>query len=307
MHRLVLLALAAVFVAPLHAQIEVGAPVPLTDTADGLAHPRFSPDGRLVALTSPGYDGLWVRDLRTGTTTRLSDESAAGFGAAWSPDGAALVARVARYVDGNRENAVAVFDVAARSRAQLSDYQTRMPALPAWQEGGATVGLATARGVESYQTGRAPVLGKNTAPVLVASGDALVSLETGAVVRQPVEGAAILNVAASPDGRFYAFEVMGSGIFVAAADGSALRALGPGEHPTWSPDGQWVAFMRTRDDGHQLLEADLFAVPASGGTEVRLTTTPDRLELFPQWTPDGTAIAYDDLGEGRVYLLPVQY
>jgi hypothetical protein len=91
-----------------------------------------------------------------------------------------------------------------------------------------------------------------------------------------------------------AFEA-GARIYVAEADGTAIRALpaGPGDNtaPTWSPDGRRLAFWST---------------PAGGG--VRLTVTaPDGSDpvvipldpivvpdtgLAPSWSPDGRRLVF---------------
>jgi TolB protein len=101
--------------------------------------------------------------------------------------------------------------------------------------------------------------------------------------------------------------------------------------PSWSPDGEHVAFVSVRDDRRELYVAradgtdirrltddpgsesgpewspdgatiafaresgshvDLFVVPAAGGATRRLTTTDDVDELFPTFSPDGTLIAF---------------
>jgi Tol biopolymer transport system component len=115
----------------------------------------------------------------------------------------------------------------------------------------------------------------------------------------------LLNVAPSPDGRRVAFEVYGGNLFVMSLDGSSLVDLGHGARPTWSPDGRWVAFMVTEDDGHTVTAADLVAARADGSGQVALTSTPDRLEMNPSWAPDGRALAFDDATDGALYLLPV--
>ncbi len=304
MSRLLLLAL--LFAPVASAQIRVAGPaVPLTQAGEGFAHPHFSPDGRYVAFTSPSYDGLWVRDRTDGTTRQLTDEVAAGYGAAWSPDGTALVTRVARVENGLRSNAVRVFSVADGSSRLLTPYATRMPALPAWSDDGASVVLAGEEGVQRFETGIAPLSGKAGVSTLLARHDGLVRAADGALVVVPVEGQPILAAVPSPTGDRYAVQVMGAGLFLVSADGSSVTPLGRGEHPTWSPDGGYVAFMQVEDDGHDITGADLWTVRADGSAPSRLTSTADRHELFPVWTPDGAAIAFDDLQAGVVYLLPI--
>ena len=71
--------------------------------------------------------------------------------------------------------------------------------------------------------------------------------------------------------------------------------------PAWSPDGRWVAFARARSERFLLdrvegLEpnADLWLIPAGGGSEVRLTElsiTDQELTGFA-WTPDSSYVLH---------------
>lgn len=279
--------------------------------ADAFAHPRWSPDGRRLALTRPGYAGLWTvtpdgQDLR-----QITDEHAAGFGFAWSPDGQALLARVAQVEDGRRTHTVKVFDLTTGEAEALTEYRRRMPALPVWSAEGTAVLLptdGTAEVLARVDTAEPLRPAAPDAAAFAVAGERLeaIRLSAGETRVTPLlEGRRVLNAVASPDGSRVAFEVMGGNLHVANADGSELTDLGPGHRPAWSPDGEWVAFMRTEDDGEAFTAADLFAARADGSTVVRLTDTADRLEMNPSWSPDSGRIAFDDLTDGAVYLLPV--
>jgi hypothetical protein len=56
---------------------------------------------------------------------------------------------------------------------------------------------------------------------------------------------------------------------------------GPAE-PTWSPDGQWIAFS---------MQGDIWKVPAAGGEAIALTKGP-WYYFEPEWSPDGRSIAF---------------
>jgi dipeptidyl aminopeptidase/acylaminoacyl peptidase len=58
--------------------------------------------------------------------------------------------------------------------------------------------------------------------------------------------------------------------------------------PTWSPDGQWIAFQSDHDADEQW---DLFVVNPNQGAVVNLTNTPEISEESPVWSPDSRLLA----------------
>lgn len=83
-------------------------------------------------------------------------------------------------------------------------------------------------------------------------------------------------------------------IWVVPLDGGNPTALtaGPGNdtHPRWSPDGQQLAFLSTRDGEQNSGKAQVYLMPATGGTPRRLCTLPNGVESFA-WSPNGSRLA----------------
>jgi TolB protein len=93
----------------------------------------------------------------------------------------------------------------------------------------------------------------------------------------------------SRDGKLLAFSAdygasQESQVFVASSDGTKPRLLTP-NRPSyfhgWSPDGMWLAFVGKRGD-----HFNIFRIPAAGGNEERLTSSPVN-DDGPDYSPDG--------------------
>ena len=86
-----------------------------------------------------------------------------------------------------------------------------------------------------------------------------------------------------------------AGLDVVNVDGSGLLALTPGlaaADPTWSPEGTQIAFASGDASG-----ADVWTVPASGGSPRRLTAD-HGLVTSLAWSPTGSAILYGSASGG---------
>lgn len=82
----------------------------------------------------------------------------------------------------------------------------------------------------------------------------------------------------------------GGDIWVADRDGTNPRQLttreAPEMRPTFSPDGQTIAFSATYDGN-----TDVYTIPVSGGVPQRLTWHPGA-DIVNGWTPDGATILF---------------
>jgi hypothetical protein len=134
------------------------------------------------------------------------------------------------------------------------------------------------------------------------------------------DGAHNYHVQPSPDGRFVAFDSDRDGergIYVANRDGSHVRRVsrpGYAAVPTWSRDGEWLAYIRAEADRPSVW--NLWVQPAAGGSARRVTNYRYGQTWAASWFPDNRRIAYShedtlmvmdvQTGEATRYRTPVK-
>jgi len=235
--------------------------------------PRFSPDGRRVAYGAFGAgrstSDLWVTDLKTGTTRRLTDDDADSNDPQWSADGTMLAysARTSsgkdvmvRPLDGNEERVLAL-----REGTQFpSDWRRDGSALLVTEETGTGGDILVQ-----------PADGSAPRPYAASSAD-----ETAARV--------------SPDGRWVAYTSDESGRAEVYLDSYARPghpvqlSPGGGLHPVWRADGRelyyWnegslvaVRIGESKDDAPPLVgeQTVLFRAAYEGGVSTMYDASPD--------------------------------
>jgi Tol biopolymer transport system component len=132
-----------------------------------------------------------------------------------------------------------------------------------------------------------------------------VSTPDGDQVTRLVDG--IPNAAAatfSPDGTRIAFwgDDSPDSLYVVNADGSEVRKLSGDlwiattQPPTWSPNGQLIAF--SAESGPNREDEGIYVVAASGGVPRRVGASLPVRALSPAWSPDSNWIAF--IGEPKV-------
>jgi dipeptidyl aminopeptidase/acylaminoacyl peptidase len=250
--------------------------VRLTSSPESESTPRWSPDGRYLAFLSGRQEGkgaqLWLLDRRGGEAQRVSQVRGGISDFAWSPDSRRIVLVVDEETD----------TIAAKDTGEK---KTPKPIV-----------------IDRY-TFKRDIVG-----YLGTKRSRLVLFDVAAKKTEPLTRGLSDDddPTWSPDGRRIAFvsrqtpeprEIGNTDIFVIdARSGATPRRLtdfaGPdGGRPTWSPDGQLIAFLRGDEPRYYAYQqTSLALVPSVGGAVRILTTSLDRPIFAPRFSADGGSI-----------------
>jgi Tol biopolymer transport system component len=270
--------------------------LPLDKTKEW-ASPQFSPDGKLLYLTTSSFNGIWEYALPTQSLRQITNDQRAGFGFAISPDGKHLAYRRTSVDPKTHERLqeIVLVDVGARSSTVL--------------ESGETVSTPTfARDKVVYTVkGRT----KNLSTEISGQQSSIIGIENTKialnrrgkkVLLDPLKGGSYVWPSLSPDGkRIVAYE-MEAGTFICDLDGKVLSKLGRRDAPTWTRDGKWIVFMRDADDGHDITSSEIWCISTDGKTLGPLTGTESVIEVYPDCSPTENKVVCTSL-TGEVFLI----
>ncbi len=277
-HYLTVLALAALAAAPAFGQARATSqPEKLLEAPTGLMAPVWSPDGSKIAVTTDNYTGILVANADGSNFRALTMDAGTGYKMAWSADGSAITGR-AKSLDG------------AMIMHQMRRYELA---------GGTTA--TTARLRTSAEPAAQSASGIYAAMV---SDPATAAAAIPALAE--FAGKTVINPALSPDGSAIAFQIPGKGMWVIGADGSGLRSLGKGSHPSWLPDSRTVVFTIVEDNGSAFTASTLMSMDTATGVRATLFTANGFLPMTPAVSPDGTKVAFENAADACIYTINIE-
>ena len=274
---------------------------PLTLVTLGAA---LSPDGRYIWYAQ--RQGAWqynailpqtqlaMFDRETGLVTPMSDRYGSAFRPALSPDGK-LLAYGTRH---DAETGIVVRDLASGDERWLAypvqrDNQEAAPDLdflPGYSFTPDGRALVLSYGGEIW---RVPTEG-GAAARIPFNADVDVAIGPEVRFEYPVEDSPTLvakqirDPVPSPDGRRLAFSALNHIWTLDLADSTSRRLTSNADgefYPTWSPDGQWIAYVSWSEAGGHIWKAR----SDGRGQPVRLTREPATYYELA-WAPDGRRI-----------------
>jgi Tol biopolymer transport system component len=256
--------------------------------------PSWSPHGYRIAYWGlrgdTGWRDVWTVPAGGGPPVDVTNDAATDWNPVWSPDGRYL------YFGSDRGGSLNLWRVPIDEQSGRTLGPPEPALLPATFVGQFSFARDGRHLAYRTQEARGTLfrIAFDSGAERLASAPAPV-LQTSMV---------ILNVDVSPDGLWLAFRP-GFGqedIFLARTDGTGLRHLTDDAYrdrgPKFSPDGKRIGFYSNRGGRY-----DVWSINIDGSGLAPLTKNAAHGPWFPNWSPDGTRLAFPDGTNSYVFRL----
>lgn len=270
--------------------------IPLDKTREW-SNPSFSPDGRMIYLTTPQFNGIWEFTLTSQSLRQITSDKGSGMGFAVSPDGKQLAYRrtTTDAKTHERHQEIVLVDVASRNARVLESGETVSTPTFVSDKVVYTVGGRTKNLSSQMRMQQTSIIGVEKTKIALSRNGKKVLLD-------PLKGGSYVWPSLSPDGSTMVAYEMEAGTFICDLDGKVLARLGRRDAPTWTRDGKWIVFMRDADDGHDITSSDIWCISTDGRILAPLTETVSTIELYPDCSPTENRIVCATL-HGEVLLI----
>ncbi len=280
--------------------------VSVTNSRDGkFYYPVVSPDGKSILFSSENYKGLWSRDLSSGKIVKISDANGAGYEPAFSNVGDELIYREDKFINGKRFSTLLSFNNTSKKKTILED---KVRDLKIYRENNNSF-KKYVRDNEVRTIMKETMLQKTSSPeriVYIQDSKLVLSENNDKKFMQPLGEGNYIWASLSPDKTKILFTMAGNGTFVTDLDGKVLNKIGYANYPNWSPDGNWVLFMKDVDDGVKLISSDLYIANLKTGKYFNITDRMEEISLYPKWGTTNTDIYYNT-DNGQIRKIKLKY
>lgn len=303
--RIFSIAMCAVVMSAVALPHSASAPQMLIKSDRGLMAPVWSPTGEKIAVTSDNYVGIWVADAAGNNLKQVTDNAGAGYKMQWSTDGSKILGRTNVTVNNRIFHEIKVWNVADFSETTLVEQTRDIQGTPLWK-GAEQIALSDLRGAAEMNVLSLKCVTKSITDVFTLMVNEPAEVAAKVPSLREFLGTIIINPALSQDGMKVAFQVPGKGIYVCNVDGSDVKYVCKGSHPSWLPDGS-IIYTVVKDDGVNFTSSEIYARDITTGKSVLLSGNSEIIPLTPTVTKDGTRVAFENAMDACIYVINLKY
>ena len=280
--------------------------IAITTSKEGFFYyPTISPDGTSLLFSSENYKGLWSKNLSTGKIIKITEANGAGYEPGFSPVSKEILFREDKFIKGKRFTFLFSYDITSKKSVIIEEGIRDLKICRDYSNAFKNY----VKGTEVRTTLKQRMMQKTSAPDrVVFIQDSKIALSENNVTKvvQPLGEGNYIWPSLSPDKTKLLFTLAGRGTYVSKLDGTILNTVGYANYPSWSPDGNWILFMKDIDNGETIILSDIYIANIKTGKYFNLTLQRDNIALYPKWGAANSEIYYNT-DNGQIRRIKLKY
>jgi Tol biopolymer transport system component len=261
-------------------------------------HPKLDESGNLLLLTSENYTGLHLYNLKTKELKLISGGNGAGYSPFISGDGETILFTQNEFVQNRLFSKLMAYHVPGGTIDQVAPPARDLS--PLFRTTNQLVYKVDGQ-IKSARIGTAESTGETAVGI---DNQYLMLYQTGNAKKlEPYDKESYIWPSISPDGKQILAYAMGKGALICDLNGKLVKELGNIEAPVWADNG-YIAGMITRQDGHQIIAAEIVMLNIRTGK--KLPISPEGIiAMYPSVSLSNKKMAFQT-AEGDIYILTYQ-
>lgn len=264
-----------------------------------LFYPILSPDGLYVYASSEDYSKIYRINLDSKQLELIIEEAGAGYQFSFSNSGDKIFYRTTLIANGRIYSALKVFNLTIKESTLIEDYKRFVSPPTIDQNDNMIYTIEDNINVLSSSYEKT----FSSSPYVTIENQIIALYQNDEKkLLKPLGDGNYIWVSVSPDGEKLLFTFAGFGTYISDLNGNIITELGYANAPKWSPDGNWVAFMNDKDDGHHYVSSEIFVVNINNAERIKLTDSSHGIAMYPNWSSDGKKIIFNN-DEGEIFVI----
>ncbi|MCX7874743.1 MAG: hypothetical protein N2321_01105 [Melioribacteraceae bacterium] len=279
---------------------------PVTTLKEGkYFYPIISQDGKLLLMSKENREGLWIKDLSTGRVKNISNGKGAGLEPVFNIEGNEILFREDKIVNGKIFSTLKAYNLKTQKINLKEDNIRDLKFL----KNKNNVSQFYLKQNEIQKISSTINFSKTTSEEIAVTIDVdkIVLYQNGVKkYLAPAGEGYYIWPSLSPDKTKLLFTLAGKGTFVSDLNGNILKKIGYANYPTWSPDGNWILFMKDLDDGTVITSSEIYIANINTGKYFNLTENQNEISLYPIWGITNDEIYYNT-DSGVIRKIKIQF
>ncbi|MBX3009079.1 MAG: PD40 domain-containing protein [Melioribacteraceae bacterium] len=279
---------------------------PVTNLTEGkFYYPQVNPDGKSIIFSSENRKGLWLKNINDGNTLLITDALGAGYEPGFSSNNE-LIFRHDRFNNGRRISSLVSYNIISRRSSYIENGIRDLRICK--NENGLVFSFLKDSNLPVVVNKN--VLQKSNYSLITAYAQNNSLIVTDGRVKKTIQPFGVghyLWPSISPNRNLLLFTFAGKGAYITDLNGAIIKKLGYANYPSFSPDGNWVLFMKDIDDGVEVISSNIHIVNIKSGKYFNLTVDQDHIAMYPRWGITPSEIYYNTYdGEIRKIELKIE-